>query len=54
MLDFQKLCRWYMAYCGVVRILELALLGSMVAEALFGQMKGKINWYTRGRVSVNS
>ena len=37
-LLFQKLCRWYIAYCGVLRILELALLGSMVVvQLLFNQ-----------------
>ena len=31
-LDFQKFLRWYRAYCGVLRILELALLGSMMED----------------------
>lgn len=30
MFDFQKFCRWYMAYCGVVRMFLFLLLGSIV------------------------
>lgn len=42
MLDFQKLCRWYNAYCGVVRTLELALLGSMVVIGLPCEIQGVV------------
>jgi hypothetical protein len=39
-LDFQKLCRWYIAYCGVVRMFLFLLLGSMMAIGLSCQVEG--------------